>query len=91
MATTLREAGFTSCKADLDVWMRPAIKPNGDKYYKYVLCYVDDILAILHEPRKIMDYLSKKYTLKDGSVKEPDTYLGADVSRFTIMGDPKVK
>ena len=34
-----------------------------------------------------MDYLSEKYTLKAGSVKEPDVYLGADVKKFTIGTD----
>jgi len=34
-----------------------------------------------------MDYLSSKYTLKDGSVKEPDTYLGADVKKYHVPGD----
>ena len=91
MAATLREGGFTGCRADPDVWMRPAVKPNGDKYYEYVLCYVDDILAISHKPQEIMDYLASKYTLKEGSVKPPDMYLGADVSKFTVPGDPREK
>ena len=30
-----------------------------------------------------MDYLATPYTLKKGSVKEPDIYLGADVKKFT--------
>jgi hypothetical protein len=34
----LREAGFKACKADADVWMRPAVKVDGSKYYEYVLC-----------------------------------------------------
>jgi hypothetical protein len=45
MASTLRSAGFTSCKTDPDVWIKAAVKTNGDKYYEYVLCYVDDILV----------------------------------------------
>ena len=84
MAATLREGGFVSTKGDPDVWMRPAVKPNGFKYYEYVLCYVDDILAISHAPQAIMDHLSSKYTLKEGSVKPPDTYLGADIKEFKI-------
>ena len=63
MADTLRQGGFVNCKGDADVWMRPAIKPSGQKYYEYVMCYVDDILAISHDPKRIMDYLSDKYTL----------------------------
>ena len=45
IANTLRIAGFKSCKADADVWIRPAVKEDGTKYYEYVLCYVDNILC----------------------------------------------
>ena len=84
MASTLREGGFVSCKGDPDVWMRPKVKPNGDKYWEYVLYYVDDNLCISHD---VMDYLASKYTLKKGSVKEPgDAYLGAEVKKWTIDG-----
>ena len=33
-----------------------------------------------------MDYLASRYTLKKGSVKEPDAYLGAEVKKWTIEG-----
>ena len=64
--------------------MRPGIKLNEDKYWEYVLCYVDDILAISHEPSAIMKDLQEHYTLKEGSVKEPDQYLGAQVCKWRI-------
>ena len=38
--------GFKSCPADLDVWMRPAEKADGSKYYKFVLLYVDNTLVM---------------------------------------------
>ena len=37
---------FTACLADPDVWMRPAIKSNGQEYYEYVLLYTDDDLVV---------------------------------------------
>ena len=86
MAKTLREAGFESSKADPDVWMRKATKPDGFQYYEYVLCYVDDVLATSANPHGIMDYLKSRYTLKEGSVKEPDQYLGAAVFKWRIDG-----
>ena len=64
MAGTLREAGYESCKVDPDVWMKPKIRPNGEKYWEYVLVYVDDILVMSHEPKEVMDYLASKYTLR---------------------------
>jgi Reverse transcriptase (RNA-dependent DNA polymerase) len=91
MAATLRDAGFKSCQADPDMWMRPQTKPNGDRYYEYVLCYVDDLLVLSHDPQSIMNVLSKKYTLKEGSVKEPDMYLGAEIRKWQIGDDPKTR
>ena len=78
-ANTLRGIVFVSSLADPEVWMRPAVKANGGKFWEYVLCYVDDILAIFNNPKAIMDAISKRYTLKEGSVKPPDQYLGAEV------------
>ena len=34
------------------VWLRPAIKVNGDTYNEYVMPYVDDVNAIGHGPIK---------------------------------------
>jgi hypothetical protein len=57
MASTLRDYGYTSCKADPDVWMW--------------FVYTDDILVVNHEPKVVMDYMASRYTLKPGSVEEP--------------------
>lgn len=84
MAGTLRNLGFASTKADPDVWIRKGCKPNGDKIYEYVLCYVDDILYGGLDAKTFMKRLSDTYKLKDGSVKEPDTYLGADISKYSV-------
>ena len=37
---------FTSCPADPDVLMRPAIESDGSKSYDYVFLYVDDALVV---------------------------------------------
>jgi hypothetical protein len=88
MAQTLRNAGFTSCKADPDIWLRPAIKDDGTKIYEYVLCYVDDCIFQGLNPKSFMDHLRTAYTLKEGSVQQPETYLGADV-RIHRLADGK--
>jgi Reverse transcriptase (RNA-dependent DNA polymerase) len=58
MAATLRDYGYSSCKADPDVWMRPKMKPDGFKYWSYILIYTDNILIIDHEPKVTMDYIT---------------------------------
>jgi hypothetical protein len=45
---------------------------------------VDDILAVSNDPQAIMDYLSKHYTLKRGSVKAPSEYLGCEIRSYTL-------
>jgi hypothetical protein len=64
-------------------------------YWSYILIYTDNLLIVDHEPKVAMDcYLASHYTLKPpGSVKEPDSYLGAQVSKFYIDGadDPAKK
>jgi len=84
MAAILRELGFISSKADPDVWMRKGRKPCGFLYWEYALCYVDDILVLSHQPKSVMDAIAQRVTLKTGSVKPPDSYLGADIFQVTI-------
>jgi Reverse transcriptase (RNA-dependent DNA polymerase) len=86
MAATLWDSGYSSCKADPDVWMHPRTKPDGFKYWSYILVYTDDILIVDHELKVAMDYYASHYTLKPSSIKEPDTYLGAQVSKHYLSG-----
>jgi hypothetical protein len=46
MAEKLVSMGFQSSMADPDVWLRAATKLDGEKYYEYIMMYVDDILAL---------------------------------------------
>ena len=35
--------GYTSCKADPDLWLKAVTRPEDNvHYYAYILCYVDD-------------------------------------------------
>ena len=45
LAEKLHDIGFIPTRADPDVWRRPAVKPDGFKYYEYILCYVDNLLG----------------------------------------------
>ncbi len=84
LAMNLRELGFISSKADPDLWLRSAKKSNGNHIYEYVILYVDNLVFQGINPKVFMDALGKRITLKPGSIKEPDTYLGADVKKFRI-------
>ena len=81
LAETLYDLSYIPTKADPDVWIRPAVKPNGFEYYEMVLVYVDDILCISHDPKATMAGIQATFKLKDNKVEEPDFYLGARLKK----------
>ena len=42
---------------------------------------MDDILGCGEDPRFMMECIEKRFTLKNGTIKEPDMYLGADIEK----------
>ena len=77
------EMGYRSTLADPDVWIRPAVKPNGEDYYEMLLTYVDDILCVSHDSMKTMQQIQQKLKLKNDKYEPPNDYLGAVLSRMT--------
>ena len=80
LANLLYELQYRASEGDPDVWLRPAMKPNGFKYYEYALCYVDDILVISHQPLSTMDDIKKVFKLKGDKAVLPSMYLGVSLS-----------
>ena len=88
LAETLYDIGFVPTRADPDVWRRPAVKEYGSEYYEYVLCYVDDILAISHKAKDVLKAVQTIFKLKDDRIEPPDMYLGATLS---VMEDDGIQ
>ena len=83
LADVLRNnMGYTSSLADPDVWYKAETKSNGNPYYSYILCYVDDVLLIHENPQKIMAMIEAKYPLKADSIGQPMVYLGANIQKL---------
>ena len=81
----MRHIGFVSCPADPDVWMRPNKKPDGGRYWEYVLLYVDDMLCISHQAEHtIRNDLGKYFELKDSSIGPPKIYLGGHCRKVML-------
>ena len=82
LAETLHDNGYKPLLADPDMWMRRATKPDGFQYYEYVLCYVDDVLSISHDPGKTIAAIQEVFKLKDDKAGEPESYLGANIGKM---------
>lgn len=77
--------GFSSCKADPDVWMRAAVKSDGQEYWEYVLLYCDDCLVISEKGEDILRReIGKYFELKQESIGPPNIYLGGKMSKVTL-------
>ena len=77
--------GFTSCRADPDVWMRPKVKADGSEIWEYMLLYVDDTLVVSEDGEKVLrDELGKYFELKEASIGPPDIYLGGKMRKVMM-------
>ena len=89
MAVLLNDIGYTPSKSDPDVWMKAAIRPDGTEYYKYFLCYVDDVLDISCNPMRTIEVIKSMFKLKDDKVEPPEIYLGAFLEQVETQGGTK--
>ena len=86
LAERLHDIGFIPTRADPDVWRRPAVTPDGFKYYEYILCYVDDLLAISHDVQSVLKSVQDTFKFKDNKIDKPDVYLGAQLDKMSVDG-----
>ena len=76
---------FKSCLTDPDVWMRPAVKSDGNTYYEYILLYVDDVLVVSENAESILrNELRRHFHHKDELIGQPTVYLGGSVHKVQL-------
>ena len=80
----MEHLGYESCLTDPDLWMKVGVKSTNERYWHYVLRYVDDMLSIGVEPKGAVDAIGKYFQMKPESFGSPDLYLGGKVSRIKL-------
>jgi len=84
LASCMKHMGYTQCRADPDLWLKPDVHPDGEAYYRYLLTYIDDILSIGVDATKELDKLDYYFKMKSGSVGDPDNYLGNKLKKTKL-------
>jgi hypothetical protein len=84
LSQSLLDMGFVGTRADPDAYRRLSRKADGTEYYELLLVYVDDILAVSHEPKAIIDRIGDTYEIKEGSAGPPTAYLGAQIYQHSL-------
>lgn len=69
-------------------WLTLEVRPeDGHKYCAYSLLYVDDILLVVHHDRhRSLNEVDHFFKAKDGSMSDPEFYLGAKLRQTTLPG-----
>ena len=81
LAGVLRDIGYFDTKGDPDLCIQPEVKPDGTEYHKMVLCYVDNVLAIMATPMKNIEGIKAVFKLKVDKVEVPGMYLDASIQK----------
>ncbi len=80
--------GFTSSRADPDVWFRLSKRTTGEEYYEYVLLYVDDVLVISERADKVLrKEIGQHFVLCEESIGPPSNYLGGKLRKITLENE----
>ena len=86
LAETLNDIGFLYTNSDPDVWYWPVVKPNGFDYYEYILCYVDDILCISHDPGIELRRIQSVFKFRGDKMEQPRINIGYQVGKIILDG-----
>ena len=62
--------------------MKKQTKANGEKYYAYILVYVDDLLIIQEDPSKDMEIMKSHHPVTPKSIGPPKVYLGVNMQKL---------
>ncbi len=82
--------GFTSSRADSDVWFRLSKRSTGEEYYEYVLLYINDMLAISEKAEAVLcKKIGKDWVLTEDSIGPPSKYLGGKLREVTLASGVK--
>ena len=71
-----------SSYADGDVWLRPGTKTDRKEHCEYIMCYVDDILAVSIDPRAVLNETKGgNIKFKNDKIEPSEMYLGARLEK----------
>jgi hypothetical protein len=85
------QLGFTSSCMDPDVWLRLSKQSTGEKYYEYILLYINNLLVISENADIVLRReIEQHFVLRDESIGPPSHYLGGKLCGVTLENGTKV-
>ena len=60
----MRHVGYNQFPSDPDMWIKLKFDIEGDIYYSYIMCYVDEILIVNHDAMTMINNIDKYFKLE---------------------------
>jgi hypothetical protein len=77
--------GFSSSRADPNVWIRLSNRSTGEEYYEYVVLYVDNVLVISERAEQVFRLeIGQYFVLCKESIGKPSNQLGGKLREVTL-------
>jgi hypothetical protein len=67
-----------------------AVRDEGHQNYEMLFVYIDNILALSHRAKDVIEEITAFYKAKDGSIRPPEIYLGANISKMQLLDGREV-
>ena len=77
--------GLKYCQADPEIYIRPAVKYYGMEYYKYILVYVDNLLAVSTNVIEALQDIQGGFKFNNNNIDIPSNYLDAGFKNSNWM------
>ena len=90
LAEVLEDLAFKSVRADPDMWIRLAVQDDGFEHCEMIFVCIDDILAVSHTAKSIVDEITSHCKVKKDSIEKPELHLGANIDRFQLPDSGEV-
>ena len=84
LAETLDSMGYIPSYSDPDLWLQTAVKLEGFEYYEYIICYINNVLCVSHNPHTLAKLIQLEFKLKDKKIEYPEVYLGASLDKMKL-------
>ena len=62
---------------DTDVWTSPEVKPDGESYCEYMICYVKNIIRNSLKVLEIMIEIKVIFKLRNNNIVDLSKFIGA--------------
>ncbi len=84
------QLGFSSSRADPDVWLWLSKQSTGEEYYEYVLLYVNNVLVIPENAGTVLQKeIGQCFVLREESIGPLSQYLAGKLCEFTLVNGTK--